>query len=95
MTKSISNGKYHLIANEESFLCLTSKLITWFIDSFISKNENPINCIFSKKNWSYIYSILDLEDQVHSQYGFYEQGDLQNYNDNIFHKSDEADNIFR
>ena len=37
MTKALLNGKsqnYHLIANEEFYTSLTSKLITHFIDGF-------------------------------------------------------------
>ena len=59
MTKTlamVSHKNYNLSANHDVVIFLTSKL-------FHFENEVPINCLFTY--WTYIYWILDLEDEVH------------------------------
>ena len=43
--------EYHLLANEDLYIFLTSKLITSFIDGFTSRNIILLNCSFIKSNF--------------------------------------------
>ena len=68
MTKTllmVRHKIYNLGANEDFVIFLTSKLITCFIDNFISKMKSQSNAYLLNES-EHIYWILDLEDEVHS-----------------------------
>ena len=62
MKKALANGKlqkYHLNANEECFISLSSKLITYFINNFtLGMKSQSIAYLLSGSEHIYIY-ILD------------------------------------
>jgi hypothetical protein len=67
----VSHNNLNLGANETFAMCLTSKLITCFIDCFTSKRK--FQSIVSLLDESeHIYWGLDLENEVHSN-GLYGQ----------------------
>ena len=61
----VSHKNYNLNVNKDFVICLTSKLITCFIDGFTSgtKSQSIANVLIGS---AHIYWILDLEGQVHS-----------------------------
>ena len=63
----VSHKNYHLIANEDVFVPLTSKWITYFIDNFTSgMKSKTIIYSLSESEHIYIYRILGLEIEVDS-----------------------------
>ena len=61
----VSHNNYHLNANEEFFISLTFKFITYFDDSFTSgmKSKSTVSLLSGSEH---IYWILGLEVDVHS-----------------------------
>ena len=63
----VSHKNYHLIANEDVFVPLTSKWITDFIDNFtLGMKSKTIIYLLSESEHIYIYRILGLEIEVDS-----------------------------
>ena len=80
MTKMLSMASHNLFnlgANEGFVIFLTFKSITCFIDGFTSKIKSQ-SIAYLLNGSEHIYWILSLEDEMHSQYGLYEQAAFKN-----------------
>ena len=85
MTKTLSmasHKNYNLSASEGFVICLTSKLITCFIDGFtlIVKSQSIAYLLNGSEH---VYWILDLEGEVHSIWDLWISG-LQECKGNSF-----------
>ena len=88
MTKTLSmvgHRNYNLRANEGFLICLTSKLITFFIDGFTLKMKSH-SIVYLLNGNEHIYWILDLEGGVHSIWDLWISG-LQECKGNGFFQS--------
>jgi hypothetical protein len=77
----VSHKNYNLNVNEDFIFFLTSKLITCFIDGFISKMKTK-SIVYLLIGSAHIYWIIDLEGEVHSIWDLYSIG-LQECKGNV------------
>ena len=89
------NHKVHTFnANEDVLVFLSSKLIQYMLHwRFRVGNEIPVNCLFTKWKWIYIYWVLNFEDEVHLTWALWTRG-FKNAKA-TFLKSGGTDNVFR